>query len=325
MILALMETPAAVAHWTNQAVASSTFLAAPDWVAPLVERSVMGKETGYLAGSIKQGGTYFIYADVSDEGNPPSGVDRVRADVTIVTPDGSSVPLFGGSYSVGGVTYGFRSGLLTAAGLLAEGARQYAIRPTDAAGNTRTQEGFSVNIDNAAPGAVDVQTGNRVGGVEGRAEAGDTITFTYSERIDPASVLGGWTGSSTNVVVQIIDGGCALVGSATVCARDTLEVYHPTNIATVPLGTVRLPGGDYHGTALGVAAPLTFGATGTPSTMVQSAATITITLGTASATAGTAAQTGNMVWEPSSLVFDAAGNLALSTFVTEPGTSDKEF
>ena len=52
-------------------------------------------------------------------------------------------------------------------------------------------------MDNTAPTATDVQTTNVGGGTNGKAETGDTITFTYSETLDPYSILAGWNGSST--------------------------------------------------------------------------------------------------------------------------------
>lgn len=317
--------PAALAAWVDSAKATSTFTAAPDWLAPLVSGSVIAKTTGYLAGSVKQGGTYYVYANVSDSGNPASGVSAERADVTTVTPAGSAVTLVAGAYSVGGVTYTHRSGALTATTPLANGTRPYSISSVDVAGNTRTQTGYTVMVDNVEPTAVDIQTANNPAGVHGRADAGDTVRFTHSDRIDPESILAGWSGVPVNVVVRLIDGGCALVVLATVCAADTLAVYDATNTNQLPLGTVNLGEGDYYGTALGTAPPLTFGASGTASKMEQSGASVTITLGTPSATPGEAAAPGAMVWTPSASAYDAAGNHALTTPATEVGLADREF
>ena len=60
-------------------------------------------------------------------------------------------------------------------------------------------------VDNTAPTASTVQTANKAGGIAGRPEIGDTITFTFSEPIDPKSVLSGWTGAATSAVVRIGD------------------------------------------------------------------------------------------------------------------------
>ncbi len=52
----------------------------------------------------------------------------------------------------------------------------------------------SVTLDNTVPTASDIQTANN-GSIVGRAETGDTITYTFSEAMDPSSILSGWTGA----------------------------------------------------------------------------------------------------------------------------------
>jgi hypothetical protein len=308
---------------TSGPKSTSSFHAAPDWLAPTVGATVIAKATGYLPGAVKPGGTYYVYATVTDDGSPPSGVAAENADVHLITPGGSAVPLAAGSYSVAGVSYTYRSDALTAGAVL-PGPRAYSITSTDVAGNTRTQTGYSVSVDETAPTGIDIQTADR-GGVHGQAETGDIVSFHYSEQIDPESILAGWTGSSTTVVVRLVDGGCEVVGFSTLCEPDRLAVYDPTNTTQLPIGSVNLGNGKYHGTAPGTAPPLTFGAGGTPSTMVQSAGVISVTLGTASGLAETAPATGEMVWDPSLGAYDAAGNPAASTPVTEPGLADREF
>ena len=63
---------------------------------------------------------------------------------------------------------------------------------------------------------------------------------------------------------------------------------------------------------------MTFGATGTPSTMTMSGNSVTITLGTASSTtaATTAAAAANMIWTPAGGA-DLAGNTSATTAYTE--------
>lgn len=308
----------------NTVQATSTFGAAPDWVAPQVNSTTIAKAIGYLAGSIKQGGLYYVYANVTDTGNPASGVAVTgeTADVTTITPAGSAVILVAGSYSIGGVAYTHRSASLVAGAPLSAGSKAYSITSLDVAGNTRIQTGYSVMVDNTAPTASDIQTTNVGGGTAGRAQLGDTIIFTYSEQVDPESVLAGWTGSSTNVVVRLTDGGCTVI----FCSDDSVTVRNAANSAQLPLGSVNLNRSDYHGGGLiGAQMPLSFGATGTASTMVQSGATITVTLGTASATADTAGGNGTMAWSPSITAYDAAGNAVSSAGVNESGAADKEF
>jgi hypothetical protein len=112
-----------------------------------VGTTVVAKATGYLTGAIKPGGTYYVYASATDDGNPASGVATETADMSLITPGGSSASLRPGAYSVGGVAYTHRSSLLTAETSLAAGPRTYSITSRDAAGNTRTQSGYSVLVD----------------------------------------------------------------------------------------------------------------------------------------------------------------------------------
>ena len=155
----------------------------------------------------------------------------------------------------------------------------------------------------------------------GKAEASDTITFTYSEKIDPQSILAGWTGASTTVVVRLIDGGCTLV----LCSDDSFEIWNATNTARLPLTSsagVNLNHPHYNGDGLGLGSDpdITFA-----STMVQSGNTITITLGTVSGSPNTAGANGTMVWNLSSTPYDWAGNANTSTTRNEQGASDREF
>jgi hypothetical protein len=235
------------------------------------------------------------------------------------------VTLTAGSYSVNGVTYNYRTAVQTANGSLAEVAKAYTITSTDVLSYSRLQNGYSVMIDNTAPSAVDIQTANHAGGTAGTAEAGDTISFTFNEQIDPQSMLAGWTGASTNVIVHLQDGGCLLNLLVKLCNDDSFEVYNGASpLAT--LGPVNLKDPDYIGNGLiGTAADSLFGSTGTASTMVQSGSSIIITLGTRS---GTSPDSGNntfMIWDPATSPYDAAGNTANGVARTETGGNDKEF
>ena len=173
----------------------STFTTAasfPDTTAPTVASSVISKTTLYLPGFVRQGGTYFVYANVTDAG---SGVATVRANVSTVTTGQTTLALVAGSYSIGGISYNYRSASVTANAVLAEGAKAYTITATDVATNSVTQGGFSVTVDNTRPSGTNVQTTNA--GVAGQPGLGDTMTLTFSEQIDPQTVLAGWTGTST--------------------------------------------------------------------------------------------------------------------------------
>ena len=292
--------------------------AATDFRAPTASASVIIKSEGGTPGYIRKGGAYTVLANVGDTGNPASGVSTVTANVTTVTAGQTASSLSAGSFSAGGTAYNRGSASLTAGASLAVGTYGYSLTSTDVAGNAGTQTGFSVIVDNTAPVASDVQTAN-AGGTAGKAELGDTITFTFSEPIEPGSILSGWGGTSTSVVVRIDDGTNLGLGN------DPLTVWNSANSAQLPLGSVDLGRSDYRVTLLGLGGPISFGASGTPSTMVMSGNQVTVTLGTPSATADTAAGTGTMTWTPSTTPWDRAGNRLSGGAATESGSADKEF
>jgi hypothetical protein len=300
---------ASMALMTDSSAANATFAAAAsfDVVAPTVSSSVVSKTTPYWPGFIAQGGTYHIYANVTDGGAVPSGVATVTANTSSFDTGITAVALVAGSYSIGGVSYGYRSAQLSANGTLAAGPYAYTVNATDGAGNSATAYGFSVTIDNTRPTATNVQTTNA--GVAAQPGIGDTLTLTFSEPIDPESVLTGWNGSSTSVVVRIAQNA----------GGDRLTVRNAANSAQLPLGTVNLVGLNY------VTVNRDFGASATPSSMVAIGNTIVVTLGTASGAVGTESVTANMIWTPVTGAHDRADNTCQTTNATESGTLDLDF
>jgi hypothetical protein len=205
------------------------------------------------------------------------------------------------------VTYGYRSASVTANNPLTAGSYTYSVTATDASANSATRTGLTVTVDNTVPSGSAIQTANGSTTV-GKAELGDTVTFTFSEPIDPESILSGWTGASTSVVVRINNNA----------SIDALLVFNLANTTQLNLGSLNLRG-DY------VTANRTFGASGTASTMVLSGNAIIVTLGTASGATNTVAIANNMTWTPVAGALDRAGNACSITAVTEAGASDVEF
>lgn len=277
---------------------------------PTVSSAVIAKSAGGVSGAIKHGGTYYVYADVTGSGTPPAGLGSLTAGVTAITTGQSAAPMSAGSYTVDGHSYDYRSAQLTAKSALSAGTDSFTVKLTDSAG-TATTTSYSVTVDNTAPRATNIQTANVSGGTAGKPEQGDTVTFTFSEAIDPDTVLSDWDGSAQEVVVAIADGGAS--------ADDELYVLNASTLSPLPLGSVDLGRKDFVSRNIG------FGNTGTASTMVLSGTTITVTLGTPSATAGTAAGSGTLSWTPSASVTDHAGNAMSTTAVHEAGTADKDF
>jgi predicted ribosomally synthesized peptide with SipW-like signal peptide len=299
--------PTLAAFSSTSSDSGNSFAAAADWVAPTVSSTVIAKTPGYIAAFVKQGGSYYIYANVADTGNPSSGINVVTANVSTITTGGVAVPLLPGSYSAEGTAYNYRSAVTTVMNPLAAASYSYTLTSTDVATNSRLQTGFTATVDNTVPTASNIQTTNG-GPIAGRPDIGDVITYTFSEQVDPQSVLAGWTGASTNVVVRVNN-----------TATDTVLIFNAANTTQLPMGSVNLARNDY------VTANRTFGATGTPSTMVRTGSTITVTLGTQSGAGTTAAANGTSVWTPQTTPYDRAGNAMTAATATETGAADKEF
>jgi hypothetical protein len=278
---------------------------------PSVSAATIAKSAGGTAGYVKQDGSYYVYANVAGAGTPPAGVSSLTADVSTVTTGQTATSLTSGTYTVDGQSYNYRSAQLTAKTPLSSGSKSFTVSLTDT-GSAKTTTSYSVTVDNTAPTGSGIQTANASGGTAGRAEAGDTLTLTYSEQLDPNSLFSGWDGTSMDVAVVLIDGGSS---------NDTIQVWDVPHVTQIPLGTIALGRKDYltHGSYD------TFGYTGTASTMVMNGSTITITLGTPNFTADTAAGSGTMTWTPSASATDRAGNAASTSAVTEKGGSDREF
>ena len=288
----------------SQGSTASASISVGDTTAPTVTAAVIAKTAGGSGGFIKQGGTYYVYANVADP-SPASGISIVTANVGTITTGAAAAVMTPGSFTVGGVSYNYRSLALAANNPLSAGAKSFSITATDLLLNSATQGGFSVTVDNTVPWGADVQTANG-GGTVGKAEAGDTATLTFSEPIEPNSLLAGWSGASTTVTLR-------LVNNAT---GDRLQIWNAANTAQLPFGTIRLGRTDYIASGT-----VRF----TSSTMVLSGSTITVTLGTPSGAVGTAAASGQVTWAPSATSTDRAGNACSTATATESGAADKEF
>lgn len=298
--------------------------AAPDFRPPQVTAVAVGKSAGGATGFVKAGGGYFVYANVAaDTGNPASGIAGVSANLVNLTAGATAVPLVAGTYSAGGAGFNYRSAEGIAGGALGEGARALSVTATDNALNAGSAPG-SVVVDNTPASGTDVQATN--GGTNnGLAEQGDTLTLTFGEPIEPGTVLAGWSGAATNVVVRINDNG--LLGLP--LGNDSAQVYNAANQALLPLGTVDLGRSDYLSGLLG--GNVRFGATGTPSTMTMGGNAVTIVLGTYNSTIvvdpgrTTAAGSGTMTWTPAATPTDRAGNATSTAAVAEGGAADRDF
>jgi ABC-type Fe3+ transport system substrate-binding protein len=292
----------------GNASGASSFSVTVDNTAPTVSASVIAHASA--GAGVKQGGTYFVYANATDAG---SGIGTVTANVGGITTGQTAVALSAcaSGCSVGGTSYAYKSAQLTANNPLTAGPTSYTVTAVDAAGNSSGATSFSVTVDNTPPTASSSATANGTG-TTGLPEAGDKITLVTSQQLDPNSILSGWSGASTPLVVRISNAGGA--------AHDIVTFWNSTNTTQLPLGSVDLGGAGYVNTG----ATITFGATGTASTLAQATSTLTITLGTPSATANRVTGTTKLVWTSSATPTDLAGNAASGNAVTQ-ATAVRQF
>jgi predicted ribosomally synthesized peptide with SipW-like signal peptide len=274
-----------------------------DNAGPTVTATVIQKSQGGVAGYIAQNGTYRVYANVSD----PVGVTSVTADLSTISGGGASAVALtttGGPWTVGGVSYDWRSGQQTASTPLSAGAKSYSITAADDLGNSGTASTGSVTVDNTVPTGSDWQTTNVGGGTAGQPEAGDTAIFSFSEPMEPESFLAGWDGSSTTVTARITQNA----------NNDRFQVWDSANTTQLPFGEVALGGNFVNGSTRNF----------TGSSMVMSGSTITITLGTPSAATQTAGAV-TPIWTPSASARDVAWNAMSTANVTQVGAPKVNF
>ena len=229
----------------------------------------------------------------------------MRANLSTVTTGATNVTLTAGSYTVDGVSYNYRTASQTASNPLSATSKAFTITATDVGGNSGTTSGFSVTVDNTVPTGTNIQTTNVSGGTTGRAETGDTITFTFSEAMEPNSILAGWTGAATPVTLRLVQNG----------GGDRVQIRNAADSAALPFGTAFLNQTGY----------TTANRSFDNSTMVMSGSSITITLGTPDGAVTTAAGTAATTWTPAAGATDWAANACSTTTVTESGAADKEF
>ncbi len=292
-------TQAAFTGETNEGL--NVITAMPDFRGPTVSPIAIGKDSGGATGFIKTGATYRIYAQVTDVGAPPSGTATVNADASNVTAGQVAVPLVAGSYTAGGVSYNYRSAVLTA-GALANGPQPFTVTATDVAANV-TQANGSVMVDSTAPAASNISAS---GGIAGRPEVGDVLTLTTTDTLDTYSLLANWTGAATTVQVHIVNQG----------GGDRLQVWDSTGLTQIPFGTINLGRNDFTTTTLNF----------NGSTMTQAGTAINITLGApVVGVQTTVAAAANMSWNPSATATDRAGNAMTTGNFGEPAPLDFDF
>ncbi len=285
--------------------------AAPDWTPPAISGVVVQKTQGGATAKISQAGTFYLYAAVAETGNPPSGVASVTGDVSAIATV-SNAAMTVGTYSVNGVSYGYRSAQLTAKPTLGNGTYAFSVRAVDTAGNDSGPSAGSATVDNTAFTGTDVTTAD-VAGNPGLAQATDRMAFLYNKAPEPGSILAGWTGAATSVPFRVADGTFYGLPS-------TQDIAAPVDAAGNPLGTgyAKLMGDFVTATKSVIFAN---------SSMVLTGTTVTVTLGTPDLPGSVKADNANRLptWTPSATAIDQFGHPAGTAVVTQSGVAKQQF
>jgi hypothetical protein len=190
---------------------------------------------------------------------------------------------------------------------LAPGTYTARATQTDTGGNTGSAT-TTFTVDTTAPQPATISTANATSDTRGRLGAGDSITYTFSEAIAPASVLSTFSGATADVRVYFYNAG----------TTDYIAVLDANGQQNVRLDTYVASNAEL------VTANVTW-----PATLTQSSdgRSFTVTLGTAPASgvATTVNAARNMVWTAKAGPTDRAGNaLSISGTIAETD-SDVDF
>ena len=278
--------------------------------------TVVADSNANAAGFIHQGGSYYIYANASDAG---SGLDTssLAANVNSITTGATALALTtnGGPWTIDGVSYSYRSAQQTAKNPLAPGSVSYTVTGLDMLGNSASPTS-SITVDNAAPAPSNVTLAN--GGTAGTADAGDTVTLVYSEKIASGAFCSTWT---NNTISQTLNGTDVVVTITNNGGNDTLTVGGGAT-CTFHLGSVATSGNYLSATA-------TFAGSGASGTGANSAISwnpstkaLTITLGRQqTGTLNTGVANHTPTYTADSTLKDLAGNSISTTAVN--GTNSR--
>ena len=282
---------------------TGTVSTASDWVAPAVTLTAPADDSYKNSTSVTVSGA----------------AGNAAGDDTTVT-----LNVYSGSAATGtpiitrSVT---RSGASWSTTLTGLSQATYTVQATqsDTSDNTGTTSANTFTVDTVAPTRVSVSAANGSGGTIGHPDSGDTITFTYSERMLPSSILPGWNGTSAATVrVRFFSGGSA----------DSFTVLDSTNAASLRLenGNATSSGGVTLGTKDYVTATTTFPATLTQSSDGKSfVVALTGASNVPSAIVSGSQSARAMTWTPKTGATDMASNGLASLASWTETDNDRDF
>jgi Bacterial Ig-like domain len=288
------------AAFTARDVHPASMSTASDWVAPSVTLTAPAD------------GSYSKTTSITLSGAAGAATGD-SATVTVNVYAGTSAT--GTPVLTRGVT---RSGAAWSTTVTTLGQGAYTARATQAddAGNTGTSSAAAFTIDTTAPTRVSVGAANGTG-TSGHLDAGDTITFTYSEPMFGSSILSGWSGTTAATVnVRFFNG-----------TADAFTVLDGASAANVKLDAGTTTSG---GVTLGSGANFVTNTVTFTATMTRSAngTAFVVTLGSPDNSArvvSTPTGAANMTWTPKAGPTDLAGNALASTAAWTETDGDRDF
>jgi len=204
-----------------------TLQSVADFLPPTLTAQVLGPNAA--AGVVQPGAGYKVCAQVTDQGNPPSGVKSVTADLSSIAGTSSIVTLTSGLCTIGGTTYNYVADNRVAAATLQPGASvPYTVIAADNLSQSASQA-FNVTVQ-AAPASCRAVglTATNGGAYAQQIDGGDKMRFSFSTAVDQASIVPGWVGGGSPgpLVVKVTNAA-------------SNDVITPTyNGATTGLGTI---------------------------------------------------------------------------------------
>lgn len=290
------------ATFTAHEAFTGTIGAASDWVAPAVTLTTPADGTYQKSSTIALGGAA---GNATGDG----------ASVTVNVYSGSTAtgtPITTRTVTRTNATW---STTLTN---LAQGTYTAQATQSDSSSNTATSAARTFTIDSTPPTRVSISAVNGTG-TAGHLDAGDVITFTYSEPITPSSILSTWSGASAATVkVRFFNVSSTL---------DGFTVLDGNGAANVKLdaGTTNSPGVTLGTSTNYVSNTVNFTGSMTRSPDGKSFVIVLGANDAASKIVSAPVASAKMTWTPKAGPTDLAGNALTSpTAFTETDT-DKDF
>jgi hypothetical protein len=208
----------------GNASSSASFSVVVDNTGPSIATVIAATTGTSPSGFVKQGGTYRIYANVTDlpsGAGASSGVNAsaITANVTNVTTGQTAVALTSCGTCGPGSSYAYQSAVLTATSPLSEGNKTYSVSASDNLGTAGSSSVANVQVDNTAPSVSTVLANTTTGEAGWLAQGGGYRV--YANVTDLPSGVGAFSGldaaSITADVSNVTTGQTAVALTTTGC------------------------------------------------------------------------------------------------------------